>query len=39
MFRCGVAVLDKGATIARALRLAAKHHRSAESQFITLKGY
>ncbi|HFC53072.1 MAG TPA: hypothetical protein ENJ43_01410 [Gammaproteobacteria bacterium] len=29
--RCGVAVLDKGTTIACALRLAAKHHRDAES--------
>jgi hypothetical protein len=28
-------VLDKGITIAFALRLAAKHHRDAESVFIT----
>ena len=33
------AALDKGTTIACALRLAAKHHRNAESQFITLKEY
>ncbi len=28
---CGVAVFDKGTTLACALRLAAKHHRDAES--------
>jgi hypothetical protein len=33
--RRGVAVLDKGITIAVALRLAAKHHRDAESVMIT----
>jgi len=33
--RC-VPVLDKGIAIAVALRLAAKHHRDAESVIITL---
>jgi hypothetical protein len=35
--RHGVAVLDKGTTIAVTLRLAMKHHRQAESIIITLK--
>jgi hypothetical protein len=37
--RCRVAVLDKGAAIAFALRLAAKHHRNAESKIIMLKDH
>ena len=37
--RSCVAVLDKGLTIGVALRLAAKHHRAAESVIITLKEY
>jgi hypothetical protein len=32
-----VPALDKGMTIGFALRLAAKHHRDAESVIITLK--
>jgi hypothetical protein len=39
VFRRYVAVLDKGMAIAFALRLAAKHHRDAESVIIILKGY
>ena len=37
VFRSCVPVLDKGTTIGFALRLAAKHHRVAESVIITLK--
>ncbi len=39
VFRSRVAVIDKGTAIACALRLAAKHHRDAESVIIMLKEY
>jgi len=37
VFRSGVAVLGKGIAITCALRLAAKHHRDAESVITILK--
>jgi len=37
LFRSSVAVLDKGTTLAFALRLAAKQHREAESVVFTLR--